>query len=157
LLKKLVSYCLFLLLAVPGSFAQSGSENTQRSCRSFVQNFYNWYLRLAEKEDKDECSSDAAIRIKPKAFSSELSRQLKLDSQAQAKVHGEIVGLDFDPFLGAQNTAERHSVGKITPRGSTYWAEVYGQWNGKMNVKPDVVPEVAFQNGRWFFVNFHYE
>jgi hypothetical protein len=35
--------------------------------------------------------------------------------------------------------------------------EVFGFWNGKKNAKPDVVPELVFEKGRWIFVNFHYD
>jgi len=66
------------------------------------------------------------------------------------------VGLDFDAFLNAQDIPERYLVGKITPNGDHYWVEVFGVWNGQKNSNPDVVPELAFENGQWIFTNFHY-
>ena len=38
---------------------------------------------------------------------------------AYKKSPEEIVGLDFDPFLNAQDIAERYLVGKIIPKGGT--------------------------------------
>jgi hypothetical protein len=56
---------------------------------------------------------------------------LKEDLAASKKSPGEIVGLDFDPFLNAQDIAERYLVGKITPKGDHYWVEVFGVWGGR--------------------------
>jgi hypothetical protein len=39
-------------------------------------------------------------------------------------------------------------VGKITPKGDHYWVEVFGVWGGQKNSNPDVVPELAFENGQ---------
>jgi hypothetical protein len=40
------------------------------------------------------------------AFSPELASKLKEDLAAQEKSPGEIVGLDFDPFLNAQDVGD---------------------------------------------------
>ena len=77
-------------------------------------------------------------------------REWRLD---EVKEH---VGLDFDPFLNAQDIAERYLVGKITPKRDHYWDEVFGVWGGQKNSNPDVVPELAFENGQRIFTNFHY-
>jgi len=120
-----------------------------------VQGFYDWYLKQTLNE-KAGPASDLALKYKSSSFAPELLRRLKEDSAAQAKVSGEIVGLDFDPFLNAQDVGERYVVGKITPKQGSYWAEVYGVWNGKKSQKPDVVPELIFKDRHWLFVNFHY-
>jgi hypothetical protein len=75
---------------------------------------------------------------------------------ASAKSPDEIVGLDFDPFLNAQDKAERYVVGNVSLKQDRYLAEVYGLWSGKKNKTPDVIPELMFQGGRWTFLNFHY-
>jgi hypothetical protein len=85
-----------------------------------------------------------------------LAKGLEGDLAASKKSPGEIVGLDFDPFLNAQDIAERYLVGNVTSKGDHYWVEVFGVWNGQKNSNPDVVPEVAFENGHWIFTNFHY-
>jgi hypothetical protein len=81
---------------------------------------------------------------------------LKEDLTASKKSREEIVGLDFDPFLNAQDIAERYLVGQITPKGDHYLVEVFGIWGGQKKSNPDVVPELAFENGQWIFMNFHY-
>ena len=85
-----------------------------------------------------------------------MAKGLEEDLAASKKSPGEIVGLDFDPFLNAQDIAERYLVGKITPKGDHYLVEVFGVWAGQKNSNPDVVPELAFENGQWIFTNFHY-
>jgi hypothetical protein len=64
-------------------------------------------------------ASALALKEKPYAFDSELSRMLKEDSEAQAKVKTEIVGLDFDPVLGGQDACERYEVRKVTIKGDS--------------------------------------
>jgi hypothetical protein len=45
-------------------------------------------------------------------FESGLLAALKEDVAAQAAAKGEIVGLDFDPFLNTQDPAESYEVGQ---------------------------------------------
>lgn len=159
LCKKITGLSLLFLLLLTGTLrAQDKSpENSQAACRSFVQDFYNWYVQKTRKAEADqEGGFAAALKDKKSAFSEDLFRQLKEDSEAQSKVEDEIVGLDFDPFFNAQDIGDRYVVGKITPKGDRYRVEVYGMWSGKKNPKPDVTPEVMFKDGRWLFVNFIY-
>jgi hypothetical protein len=64
----------------------------ERSCRAFVQGFYNWYVRKPIKESPKGDPLD----LKRSAFDPELRRQLK----PYDAVDREGVGaLDFDPIL----------------------------------------------------------
>src|SRR5262249_29796769 len=108
----------------------------------------------AEQTDKQE--HDQEVVLKQKYLGPKLSHDLTIDWDAQAKSKDGIVGLDFDPFINAQDVAERYVLGKVTPKKDSYWVEVWGYWNGKKNPKPDVEPEVMLTNGEWRFVNFHY-
>ena len=150
--KKTGCWILFFFLTVPGSLCAQG-ENPQdsvKSARTFVQEFYNWYLKHG---------MDKTLKYKKALFSPKLFQLLKEDVAAQAKARGEIVGVtgDFDVFLASQDPGERYVVGKATPKGESFLVEVYGIWSGKKGTKPAVVPEVAYKDGHWFFVNFHYE
>jgi hypothetical protein len=130
-----------------------------QDCGPFVQQFYNWYVTKENalmKRNSLESALEVTLREKRSSFSPELVKGLKEDLAASKKSPGEIVGLDFDPFLNAQDIAERYLVGKITPKGDHYWVEVFGVWEGQKNPNPDVVPELAFENGQWIFTNFHY-
>ena len=140
--------------------AQTPTTPSQpRDCGPFVQQFYNWYVAKENalmKPNSRGSALEVTLREKRSSFSPELVKGLKEDLAASKKSHGEIVGLDFDPFLNAQDIAERYLVGKITPKGDHYWVEVFGVWGGQKNSNPDVVPELAFENGQWIFTNFHY-
>lgn len=149
-----VGVVLVVALVLPGA-AQSVDDVTKSS--KFVQDFYNYYLKLCEKEGKKEGPLEIAIREKPGSMSTELVKALNEDLAAAAKNPGEIVGLDFDPVLNAQDMASKYVVGKATLNKGTVMVEVYGFWNGKKSQFPDVVPEVMTKNGKCSFVNFHYK
>jgi hypothetical protein len=72
------------------------NSDPQQSCRKFVKDFYDWYI---PKSPKEFSSPDRAMKRRKDAFSSVLLQRLREDFEAQAKVAGEIVGLDSDPFL----------------------------------------------------------
>lgn len=137
----------------PAAAAPSGP--TESSCRSFVQTFYNGYVRRFSQTNRAPLKN-APVNYQPAALSAELRQRLREDYAAAEKSPGEIVGLDFDPILNAQDIAERFEAGAVRRKGRSYLVEVFGLWGGKKNKKPDVVPELVFQNGRWVFVNFHY-
>lgn len=132
-----------------------GGGATQKSCQSFVQRFYDWYVPLA-LSDKPAPAVATALKARPRAFSRQLLHLLEEDLQAQAKNTKEIVGLDFDPLLNSQDPGDRYAVQKVTIRDNRCSTEVYKVSPGTKGVRPDVVPQLMFQAGRWTFVNFHY-
>lgn len=131
------------------------SPPAESSCKAFVQTFYDRYLRFAQK-GRDGRSCDLEIKARPGQFSRELRRRLAEDSAAQDKVKNEIVGLDGDPFLNAQDFGDRYLVEKVFRQGSTYRAEVYAVVGGKRGDGPAVVPELVPHGRGWMFVNFLY-
>ena len=147
---------LLVLLAASSSFGQgTPPKDAEKSCRDFVQGFYHWYVPVALKHGRVR-PADVALKTKGSAFSPELAQALREDFAAQAKAKGDLVGLDFDPFLNSQDPSARYVVGNITPKGDRYWVEIYSLTSGKKSAKPDVEPELMLKNGRWMFVNFHY-
>ena len=77
---RFVCWALFFFLLTPFSLAQetkTSPQDLERSCRNFVQRFYDWYVpkALGEIESK-EPASDLALKYKSSAFSSELARAL---------------------------------------------------------------------------------
>ena len=128
---------------------------TPASARDFVRRFYAWYVPQALANHR-EPSSNIAIREKRNEFSRDLYQALKNDSDAQSKAQGDIVGLDFDPFLNTQDTCKRYDVGNATKAGNAYRAEVFSVCGGKRSPTPDVVAEVQWTDGHWEFVNFIY-
>ena len=147
-------WILLFLLSCSGPGQRRNDEDNDRSCREFVQGFFDWYVPNAAKDNK-EAGWDLAMKDRPNVFTAELLQQLTADSQAQHKA-ADIVGLDFDPFLNCQDCGERYVVGNVTVTAAKCSTEVYGVWSGKKNDKPNVVPELIGKDGKWLFVDFHY-
>src|SRR5579872_7505605 len=94
----------FAILAIAPGFSTAQVTSTpdqSASCRRFAQAFYDWYVPLLQKQSNGP-TSDIALRRKAEMFGPNLLRALKLDSAAQARAKGELVGIDFDPFVGGQ-------------------------------------------------------
>jgi hypothetical protein len=121
----------------------------------FVQRFYDWYVPVANQVNKER-TSDIALAHQPSVFDSTLANALRKDSQARDKVRGEVVGLDFDPFLAAQDPCERYVAGTPALNGAHYRVNIYGICEGKQHATPDLTAELVAQNGAWVFVNFIY-
>jgi hypothetical protein len=111
-----------LLLLLPfGVHAQvQRVQPTPESVRGFVQGFYDWYVPKA-LDHKIFRAWDLALKTKSSVFSPELAQALREDSAAQDKAEkGELVGLDFDPFLNSQDPrpyirrARSHRKGRAT-------------------------------------------
>jgi len=146
---------ILLLSALAFFFWSAGGTalHAADSSAKFVQDFYNWYVPLA-KHDRHEASSDVALKKRSADFSPELTKALKEDSAAAAKNPGEIVGLDFDPFLNSQEAVDRSVVGNTTEKNGAFRVEVYHFLDGKKDKKPQIIAEVKSVNGHWVFVNF---
>jgi len=151
--------------ALPHDSSTKSRESEQRASQStegdigvvqdFVQEFYSWYVPVTANSHSGR-PSDLALRTRPSAFDASLARQLKEDSDAQAKVVGDIVGFDFDPFLAAQDLCERYEVVNVQPKADSYMVGVRGVGGCKKHDEVDVIAEVASRNGASSFVNFHY-
>lgn len=157
-LKNLLCLLLFMTVSFAVYSQTKNDHKDIQSPRDFVQNFYNWYVPIALGDTPVSASdaSDIALKEKSIDFIPTLRRALREDSVAQAKVKDEIVGLDFDPFLAAQDPCDRYEVAGISLKNESYWVEVYGVCSGTKNKKPDVVAELRRKDDSWVFVNFHY-
>lgn len=146
-----------LLVAVPYTGMAQAREKaaTSGSVSSFVQRFYEWYVPVALKDHKGPAWNEV-LTHKPALLGTALARALRADMQAQAQARGEIAGLDFDPFLNAQDPCDRYEVGKATRIDHKYKVEIYGMCRGVRNEKPDVVAELAPKGSSWTFANFYY-
>jgi hypothetical protein len=124
-----------------------------QSCRDFVKEFYTWYVPIALK-DGQEPASLLAIRQRPSLFGESLLKALNADFRAQEKAKGEIVGIDYDPFLAGQDPAQSYHVVKVIVQDEKCFADVKSA-NSK-SYSYDVRSELKQSGGRWRFVNFHY-
>ena len=140
-----------LLLAVPGV---ARSPKAQETPVKFVQDFYTWYASITSKGHKEPAFT-IALKVKGSLFSAELAKALSEDASAQEKANGEIVGIDWDPFVNSQDSDSRYVVGKIRQSGDRFFADIHGVRAGKKRSEPDVTAELMKVKGRWVFVNFH--
>lgn len=152
-----ITLCVIFLWAAPlqaRAYPKDG-QAVRKSVRSFVQEFYAWYVPIALR-DNPVPASDIALKQKPSAFSQELFSALKEDSEAQAKAKGYIVGIDFDPFLACQDPCEKYEAGGVAKKGKVYRVDIYGICSGQNHKRLFVVAELARSHGSWVFVNFRY-
>jgi hypothetical protein len=141
---------VLIILAAPQSYGDTKTaQPSPESCRKFVQEFYTWY-RSNDKTIQD------ALKKRASSFTPLLTQKLNIDEAASAANPGEVVGLDFDPFLNAQDIPDRCIVGKVTSKDNGYSVEVFEVFSGKKEAKPSVIPELEFKNGQWIFTNFVY-
>jgi len=91
-----------------------------RSCRDFVQDFYDWYSNQSYEVDRmndpnfkgsEMPSIEVILRHRPQLLSAKLQRLLRADAELKRNADG-IVGLEFDPFLNDGNGGTRMN----TPR-----------------------------------------
>lgn len=153
---KVATYSLLLITAPHTGKAQAKEEAViADSVSRFVQHFYDWYVPFALKDHKEPASNEV-LTHKPALFAPALVRALRADMQAQTQAGGEISGLDFDPFLNAQDPCDRYEVGKATRAGKNYKVEIYGLCSRAKDKKPDVIAELVPQGNSWAFTNFYY-
>jgi hypothetical protein len=88
-------------------------------------------------------------------FSKKLFNALKEDSVAQTNAHGEIVGIDWDPFINSMDPGDRYVLGNVKQIDESFWVEVIGIWEIDKIKGVGVLAEVKQENGRWVFVDFH--
>jgi len=124
------------------------------SCRDFTGAFLAWYVPLA-LGDSREPASLLAIRQRPDFFSKGLLKSMDEDFAAQAKAQGEIVGMDFDPFLNSQDPAEKYVMGKVVVTSGKCIADIKAV-DGKPGVC-DVKAELRQVGGKWRFSEFRYQ
>jgi hypothetical protein len=135
-------------------------DRRQRSCRTFVQEFYDWYVPKASADrppgDTTKNSWEVALKNRRSAFTPELYRALREDADAQDKVEEYSVGIDFDPFLYTQNPEDHYVIEHVTVSGQKCRVEVHGVKSGTSNEVPTPVAELTLSNGQWRFANFRY-
>jgi hypothetical protein len=146
---------ILLGLLLLSSSAAWADEAGQKRAADFIQKFYTWYVPIALKTVK-EPSSNVAIAKRGSLFDPPLLKALKEDAEASQKSSGDIVGLDFDPFLYAQDIDHKYVAGEVSESGGLYLVNVYSVRKGKRAAKPDVVAELKPAKDSFVFSNFRY-
>lgn len=150
-------FCLTILMLLTCAMTNAAyaDETKDKSCQAYAQAFYDWYVKISQNV-RGETPTSAVFKNKKFEFSKELQSQLKEDEAVARLFPGEIVGLDFDPFLNSQDLPEKFTAGKVNVAGAKYHVDMFGTLEGKKSKKPDVIPELISENGHWVFVNFLY-
>jgi hypothetical protein len=136
--------------------AQTPAGADTAALRTVVQRFYDWYIPVANKPGPGEMPWRRAVKRGSPAFGVDLVRQLEADAKAQAANRDEIVGLDGDPILAAQDFCQTYRVGRIVQEGARYVVEVHGICDGTRHPAPDVAPVLVRANDAWVLVNFRF-
>ncbi|HEX6533707.1 MAG TPA: hypothetical protein VF041_03870 [Gemmatimonadaceae bacterium] len=139
----------FTTAATPRRAASSDS-----SAVAFVRQFYATYAPRAIAQGLS--ATDSVIVRQPTAFAPELLTALRQDAVDRAAAKGEIVGLDFEPFLASQDPCERYEVGEAHRAGSSVRVSVYAVCQGKRTPQPVAVAEVTPAAGTWQLANIRY-
>jgi hypothetical protein len=138
--------------AKPAEDAKPADASGSRA-RAFVQGFYDWYV-----QPDAERSVEVVLKTKSDVLAPDLSQALQADLEASAKEPEEVVGLDFDPFLNAQEQAYRYQVGEAVERAGRYRLAVFGFWGDQARPQKhhDLTVEVGCTATACRFENFLY-
>jgi hypothetical protein len=135
------------------------ADASEAGARAFVERFYDWYvgqtLAAAKSNSGKGFSFIDGIRRRPDSFSPELKRLLEEDYAASSKCSGEVVGLDWDPFLETQDPGPGYRVGTVkkTASGFRVSLDFHNKQYGAIR-NPIAQADVAFVGGHWMFVDF---
>jgi hypothetical protein len=158
---SIVNIIVLGMIMFSNVYAQSKTDDKE-SARVFVQKFYDWYAVLDSSSISARKNPVAsALNQKRECFDAYLRKAIMDDEHAQAKVKGELVGLDFDPFTNAQDRRVGCQTGNVKQIGHKFFVDVHDIAKGKskeaiLTSELVVVAEVAKTNGHWVFTNFIY-
>jgi hypothetical protein len=124
----------------------ASSAAAQESATVFVQRFYDAYLKAGDRWA-------GTVQSRRALFEPSLADALQEDAAAQAKVQGNVVGLDFDPFLGSQDPGPRFEARRATAVPGGQRVEVFDL---SAPARPVVLVDVAPRGGSWIITGFRY-
>jgi hypothetical protein len=140
--------------AAGGPPAPAAAMRDDAEAARFAQDFYDWYGAYSRRATG--AAWDSVEVRKPGVLDDALVAALRADAEARAEREGEIVGLDFDPFLNAQDPCERYEARGVERAGETYRVAMYGTCADAAGPTPDVVVELVRAGPAWRILNFHY-
>lgn len=138
--------------------AQS-SVNDKAAVKMFVQQFYDWYVPLYNKGTP--ATDLMALKQKSVYFDATLGSAIKKDYTGQPANAGEILGLDGDPFLNAQDTGFDYQAGNVKQVGNKFLVDIHGGPKGQskketLASETVIIAQVVNLKGQWKFTNFLY-
>ena len=160
LLKKFPLYAVIAIFILGYPYPVSAGAGaklaqSENDVRTYVDRFYTWYAPISEKRGNHDALL-LALREKSVSFDGKLSKLLSDDVAAQQKAVGEIVGLDFDPFLYSQDSSGIYRAGRINWQQDRFLISI-DHCNSVNKCRPTGVRAlVGRMNSRFVFENFLY-
>lgn len=158
-MRRLLALLLFCSIAGFGSDvsaqrAAAPSASEQEAMR-YVQGFLRRYLGQFEETSEREANWNPLNVIRAD-LSPTLMAALQADRDASIANDEEIVGLDFDPFINAQDVCERYEARAAVRRDSTTDVGVYNTCHWGHPLVPDVIYQLQRRGDRWVIVDLRY-
>jgi len=150
-----IRYTLALLLLAGSavSAAPPAQGDAKSRAQTFARSFYDWYTEAGQ-----ERNVEVVLLLKKDVLTPELYEALKADAEVTSKAEGELVGLDFDPFLNAQEAAYAYELGEVVEQAGDFRIPIYGHWGDQARPQKhhDLTAQVRCAADGCRFVNFHY-
>ncbi|MFN8012262.1 MAG: hypothetical protein U0P81_12905 [Holophagaceae bacterium] len=143
---------LTVCLVLPAAAQPAKPPAEADAARKAAQAFYDWYAPMAMKSSK-EPAFERALRERSAALSEDLAKALAADAAAQRAVPDDIVGLDWDPFLNAQDSYPRYQTGTVTAKEGAFLVAMHGVVSGKRIGEAVFVVEMVPKGGRYLLAN----
>jgi hypothetical protein len=159
---SIVTIIVLCTIIFSGANAQS-RVGEKESARVFVQKFYDWYIVLWSDEKRPTphvTVLDIAIKQRPEYFGLALKKAITADDSAQNKTEDDIVGLNFDPFIG-QELWGNFEAGDVKQIGERFFVDIRNIEKGSsakeiQDAELREVVELTRRKGNWVIVNISY-
>jgi len=127
----------------------------QRDAMRYVEGFLERYLGQFDEavEHPEGWNPLTALRDD---LSPALMRALQVDREASAANDEEMVGLDFDPFINAQDVCERMESRAAAQQDTSMYVAVYDGCDWGLPLVPDVIYVLQRRGNRWIIADIRY-
>jgi hypothetical protein len=113
MLKATARFALVCLCFLQSDMA---AADASPQVRKFVKDFYAWYLPKVER-DTDPLTLIGLFKAHGNPIDDLLLAKLARDYEAQSRSPDDVVGIDYDPFLGGQDTCQGYTPERIRHDG----------------------------------------
>lgn len=126
-----------------------------RDAEAWVEEFLVRYLGQFDEETEHPEGWNPLTLLR-EDLSPDLMTALQADRDASIANDEEIVGLDFDPFINAQDVCERYVAGRAIDRDTTMDVAVYDTCDWGHPLVPDAIYVLQRRGARWVLVDIRY-
>lgn len=154
------------MIAFSGLKAQA-QANDKTTAKAFVQGFYDWYVPLYNKfvpgKPNQIPSEKLALTRKKDCFDTKLFNALYgYYNTPTPKGAEDVLGIDMDPFLAAQDNGASYTVTQVKSKGNNFLLSIttepdYQPKGAKSKANSPVIVEVTKVNGHWKLTDLWYD